>query len=230
MVLPLNNRFAICLSQSCFHLVRFPHFIFGTFTFVCTLVGQHVDGGTTPLSSVLRQWSSLRYKPVESNLMYSVRTLSVAEIDEDVSSFLTMVSLFPNLSRLSLSFHSIQSVRFPMSCCNQVEFLSISGASLQEIDILSDSLNSLTSFPSISCDHLERVNVGPRSLKSVISVCVEGVPTLQSLRFERGSCIGCESLELAHLPSLASVVIGEGAFSSVSPSIYYRTPLQIITT
>ena len=155
--------------------------------------------------------------------MYSIRTLSVAEIDEDVSSFLTMVSLFPNLSRLSLSFRSVQTVRFPMSCCNQVEFLSISGASLQEIDILSDSLNNLTSFPSLACDHLERVNVGSRSLKSVLTICVEAIPTLQSLRFERGSCIACESLEIARLPSLTSVVIGEGAFSSVDPSTYCRT-------
>lgn len=162
--------------------------------------------------------------------MYSVRTLSVAEIDEDISSFLTVVSLFPNVSRLSLSFRSIQIVRFPRSCCNQVEFLSISGESLQEIDIASDSLNSLTAFPSLSCDHLERVNVGPRSLKSVLSICIEGISCLRSLRFERGSCIACESLEIAHLPSLTSVVVGEGAFSSVNPSTYYRTPSWIIAT
>ena len=198
--------------------------MFGTSTAVCILTYPHVGGNTTPLSSTLRQWSSLRYKPVESNIMYSIRKVSATEIDEDISSFLTMVSLFPNVSHLSLSFRSIQVVRFPMSCCNQVEFLSISGESIQEIDISSDSLNKLTAFPSLSCDHLERINMGPRSLRSALSIFVEGIPSLESLRFERGSCIACESLELAHLPSLTSVVIGEGAFSSVNPSTYYRIP------
>lgn len=194
-----------------------------TSTYVYILAYPHVGGNATPLSSTLRQWSSLRYKPVESNIMYSIRTVSVTEIDEDISSFLTMVSLFPNVFHLSLSFRSIQIVRFPMSCCNQVEFLSISGESIQEIDISSDSLNKLTAFPSLCCDHLERMNVGPRSLRSVLSIFIEGISSLKTLRFERGSCIACESLELAHLPSLTSVVIGEGAFSSMNPSTYYRT-------